>query len=232
MKFRFLYVTVLKDNLYGELNDKQSLYVNTIISSSNHLLELINDILEIIKLDRGVTKLFPKPIDLIQLFHEVSNLAFPFLNAKAQKFSVKVEDNVPVVTWDKQKIEQVIMNLLSNAVKFTPDGGEISIDAGMSGDYIEIKVSDTGIGVPEDMREKVFLAFEQANSSYTKLYQGVGLGLAICKSLVELHCGIIWLEENPGGGTVACVLLPPEPFNKDGNRAKSIVIPRDINNVC
>lgn len=224
------FASLLKDNLYGTLNEKQELYVSTIISSGNHLMDLINDILQIIKIDKGIIKLFPKPINLTQLFEDVSNLVFPTFNEKEQKFFVKIEDDVPLVTWDEEKIKQVLLNLLSNSAKFTPEGGKISMSAEMRGENVLMKVSDTGIGVPEDMREKVFLAFEQANSSYTKRYQGVGLGLAICKSLVELHCGKIWINENHGGGALTCILIPIKPFDENEICEKPLVLSEGQNN--
>lgn len=202
----------LQDKVVGELNAKQEEFIGIIIESGNHLLDLINDILDMIKLDQHIEKVIPAPVDLNKLIDDLTGLFRPQIHAKKLHFTVHLEENLPVPYWDVKKIRQILVNLLSNAIKFTPIQGSVMITLQNQEDKIKIMVSDTGVGIPPEMREKVFLAFEQADSSYTKLYRGVGLGLSISKSLVELHKGVIWLEDNPGGGTIACLLLPVAPF--------------------
>jgi signal transduction histidine kinase len=203
---------LLQDKLYGELNEKQENFLETIIESGNRLLDLINDILDMIKLDQRIVKLSPAPVDLDKLIGDLADFLHPQIHAKDHTLEIHIEENLPVPYWDAKNIRQIIENLLTNAIKFTPAQGRITIVAQKYNGKIKITVADTGIGIPTEMREKVFLAFEQADSSYTKLYRGVGLGLAISKSLVELHKGAVWLEENPQGGTTVCVLLPVKPF--------------------
>lgn len=203
---------LLKDKLFGELNEKQEKFLGTIIESGNQLLDLINDILDMIKLDQGIEKLAPSHVNLNKLIYDMADLLHPQIFAKELLLSINIEENMPAPNWDAKKIRQIIQNLLSNAIKFSTVKGCLTITVQKNNDKIKIIVADTGIGIPPGMREKVFLAFEQADSSYTKLYRGVGLGLSISKSLVELHKGSIWLEENPGGGTMVCLLLPIEPF--------------------
>lgn len=202
----------LQDKVLGELNAKQEEFIGIIIESGNHLLDLINDILDLIKLDQHIEKVIPAPVNLNKLIYDLVDLFRPQIHAKKLHFTIHIEDHLPAPYWDIKKIRQILANLISNAIKFTPARGSVTVTVQNQKDKIKIIVSDTGIGVPTEMREKVFLAFEQADSSYTKLYRGAGLGLSISKSLVDLHKGTIWLEENPGGGTIACLLLPVKPF--------------------
>ncbi len=203
---------LLRDKLFGDLNEKQEDFLKNVLESGTQLLDLINDILDMIKLDQHVEKLAPVPMNINKSIRDICALFQPQIQAKELHFVIETEEILPDPCWDPKKFRQILTNLFSNAIKFTPARGSITITVQSQDDMIKIMVSDNGIGIPVEMREKVFLAFEQADSSYTKLYRGVGLGLSICKSLVELHKGTIWLEENPGGGTVACFLLPIEPF--------------------
>lgn len=117
-------------------------------------------------------------------------------------------------------MRQVLINLIANAIKFTPHGGSITVACcSAKGDMVEIKVIDNGIGIEDDMKEQVFLAFEQADNSYTRIYEGVGLGLAITRSIVSLHHGRVWIEDTAGGGTTVHMILPmdAETTKEDGN---------------
>jgi len=206
------FARLLQDKLFGSLNDEQEDYVATIIDSSNHLLELINDILDLVKLDQHIEKLVPAYLDLNKIFSDLSDLFRPQLRAKSLTLNICVNGDLPHPHWDAQKLKQILINIISNAIKFTPQEGNITLSASTTEDHIRISVKDTGVGIPQEMVEKVFLAFEQADSSYTKLYRGVGLGLSISKNLVELHRGKIWLEPNPDGGTIVTIRIPINPF--------------------
>lgn len=206
------FAQLLQDKLFGSLNHEQEDHVSTIIESSNHLLDLINDILDLVKLDQHIEKLTPAYLDLEKIFNDLSDLFLPQLRTKSLHFTISVEDDLPQPHWDAQKLKQILINILSNAIKFTPSEGSITLRASKVEEDILISVKDTGVGIPPEMAEKVFLAFVQADSSYTKLYRGVGLGLSISKNLVELHKGKIWLEPNPEGGTMVTFRIPIDPF--------------------
>ncbi len=206
------FAQLLQDKLYGGLNEEQEDYVATIIESSNHLLDLINDILDLVKLDQHIEKLLPAHLDLNKIFSDLSDLFRPQLRTKALTLHITAANDLPHPHWDAQKLKQILINVVSNAIKFTPQDGTITLSAVKVEDDIWITVKDSGIGIPAEMAEKVFLAFQQADSSYTKLYRGVGLGLSISKNLVELHQGKIWLEPNPDGGTIVSIRLPIDPF--------------------
>lgn len=208
------FARLLGDQTIGSLNSKQLDYINTIVLSANHLMELINDILDLVKFDQGKSKLVPEIFPVEEVINSMVLLLGPQAREKKLAIQMELQDDLPSPNWDKKKIKQVLANLLTNAIKFTPSGGSIGVFAQQSGDSIRITISDTGIGVkPEDL-DKIFLAFEQAESSYTRLYKGVGLGLAISKNLVEIHKGKIWLENNAKGGTDAVVIIPINPFIK------------------
>ncbi|HOB28276.1 MAG TPA: ATP-binding protein [Bacillota bacterium] len=210
------FAKLLEDQTAGPLNEKQLDYTATIVLSADHLLELINDILDLVKIDQGKSKLIPEYISLEEVVNSMVLLLGPQAEEKGLTMEVKLEENLPSPYWDKKKTKQILANLLTNAIKFTPEGGSILVSAQNIGDKIKIAVSDTGIGIkPEDL-EKVFLAFEQAEASYTRRYKGAGLGLAITKNLVEIHKGKIWLENNAQGGTDAIAVLPINPFDKNG----------------
>lgn len=206
------FAQLLQDKLYGGLNEEQEDYVATIIESSNHLLDLINDILDLVKLDQHIEKLLPAQLDLNKIFSDLSDLFRPQLRMKALTLHITAASDLPHPHWDAQKLKQILINVVSNAIKFTPQDGTINLSAVKVEDDIWITVKDSGIGIPAEMAEKVFLAFQQADSSYTKLYRGVGLGLSISKNLVELHQGKIWLEPNPDGGTIVSIRMPIDPF--------------------
>lgn len=203
---------LLRDQISGELNVKQMYYTETIIRSSEELLQLINDILDLEKIEQGKESIDPKIINIKELTESAILVLNNSIKEKDLILSFSAGKNLPDPTWDYTKVKQVITNLISNAVKFTPKGGSIEITAEARDENILFIVKDTGIGIKEDNREKVFLAFEQADSSYSRSFKGTGLGLAICKKNVELHHGSIWIENNEPAGTIIHVLLPVSPF--------------------
>lgn len=207
------FASLLQDEIYGKLNDKQKNYVSVIMNSSQHLLNLINDVLRVIKLENHVEKLSVGETSVTDLLQTVTASVEPMLHQKNQILLLDISpDSQGLNTqWDEQKIRQVLLNLLSNAIKFTPNGGQIRVCFRRldTGEYV-LNVIDNGIGVEDELKEKVFLAFEQADSSYTRTHQGAGLGLAISKHLIEMHGGKIWIEDNIDGGTNVCILLPAD----------------------
>jgi len=199
---------VLKDKMFGDLNEKQEEYVNYILESGQHLLSLINDILDLSKIEAGKLEMELAEVCIGDLL----NNSLTMLKEKALKhrieLSLKLEDGIPDIYADERKVKQVVFNLLSNAVKFTPDGGKAGIEAYREGDGIRVTVWDTGIGIKEEDRAKLFKEFQQLDSGADKRYQGTGLGLALSKRLVELHHGRIWVESEPGKGSRFIFILP------------------------
>lgn len=185
---------VLYDESFGPLNEKQKDYMNDVLVSGRHLLSLVNEILDLSKVESGKMILENTSFLLSQLLEQ----SLVLIREKSLKhelhISLEITDGVSYISADERKIKQIIYNLLSNAVKCTPDGGKIYIKAIKKNDQIEISVSDTGIGIAKDDLGKMFERFSQVENIHTRKLNGTGLGLALSKSLVELHGGKIWVE--------------------------------------
>ena len=210
---------LLEEQAAGELSEKQRKYSRIIVTSGNQLLELINEILNLVKMEQYRDKVSPSHISLPEAVNYVVTLFEDAVNKGGLTLVNRVPPDLPRPFWDFRKVIQLVSNLLSNAVKFTHENGLIEIKAALEQDNILIVVRDTGIGIKPEHQERVFLAFEQAESSYTRQYQGTGLGLSICKKIVEMHQGRIWLESEFGVGTSIFVLLPVVPAfqNEEGD---------------
>ncbi|MBF0318503.1 MAG: response regulator [Nitrospirae bacterium] len=203
---------VLKDGILGELGDGQKEYITDIFTSGQHLLSLINDILDLSKIEAGKMTL---DIDRIHILSMLEN-SLSIVKEKAQAHNIRlklsVEDSVGEVLADARKLKQIVYNLLSNAVKFTPVDGAVNLDAHVTtvdgGKYLELSVTDTGIGMSEEGMKKLFRPFEQIDGSLSRKYEGTGLGLAMVKRLVELHGGMIGVESEEGKGSKFTVLIP------------------------
>jgi len=209
---------------FGDLNELQEEYLNDVHHSSKHLLNLINDILDLSKVEAGKFELDFSDINLKTLLEK----SLTMVKEKAVKHGIRLSvdlNNAPVnIRADERKLKQIMYNLLSNAVKFTPDGGRVHISArpvkghelafkdtleNMTGHFIEISVADTGIGIKPQDQQRIFSPFEQVESSTSRKFQGTGLGLSLTKSHVELHGGRIWAESHGRGkGSVFHFVIP------------------------
>jgi signal transduction histidine kinase len=199
---------VLLERLFGELNEKQDDYLKDIHSSGRHLLSLINDILDLSKVEAGRMELDLAAFDLPTA---IAN-ALAFIRERAQHHDIAlridVDSRLGSIVADERKLKQILLNLLSNAVKFTPDGGRIDVRARIVGDDVEIAVEDTGIGIAAADHQAVFEEFRQVGRQYTSKQEGTGLGLALTRRFVELHGGVIRVESQPGKGSVFTFTLP------------------------
>jgi PAS domain S-box-containing protein len=210
---------ILADKTFGEMNERQLKYSNNILNSGRHLLQLINDILDLAKVEAGRVELMRNSFNVVKTLSEVQTIVKTLANKKHISLTVAAE-HLPPVFADEAKFKQIIYNLLSNAIKFTPDGGKVLVAADIqnedrageiqTGDCLRIAVSDTGIGIKPDDQKRIFKEFEQVDSSYGRQQQGTGLGLALTKRLVELHGGRIWLESEgvEGNGSTFTFLIP------------------------
>jgi signal transduction histidine kinase/DNA-binding response OmpR family regulator len=191
---------------YGPLNDRQRRYVTHIHTGGKHLLRLINDILDISKIEAGRLQLTIETVPVNTTFAEVADALQPLIDKRSQ---VLVQDSSPRlgVLADSVRFRQILMNLLGNAIKFTPDGGRIQLKARQQGDTIFIDVRDSGPGIPLEEQGRIFEAFHRLRQT-DKAAEGTGLGLAITRSLVELHGGKLALESQPGAGSCFYFTLP------------------------
>lgn len=200
---------LLSDERPGNLNGKQKEYLTDILNSANHLLKLINDVLDLAKVESGKMELFLETFSLSNAIKEVSSVIRPLLKKKKIGFLVNVEETVDMVKLDPQKIKQILYNLLSNAVKFSHDGGNIRINMEpMAGKFVRMRFEDDGIGIKEDDLSRIFEEFQQIDSGANRQYQGTGLGLALTKRIVELMNGKIDVQSSLGKGSVFTVILP------------------------
>ncbi|MGO8694347.1 MAG: hybrid sensor histidine kinase/response regulator [Rectinemataceae bacterium] len=204
------FTEILQDSLYGDLNEKQREYLNYINTSGRHLLELINDILDLSKVESGKTDVILSAFSLRTLLE----LSVAMLKERATKHSIALELSIEPeadieMVSDEHKIKQIAFNLLSNAVKFTPDGGRVRVEARKTGEgFIGISVADTGIGIKKEDLGRLFKEFSQLDSPLQKRYEGTGLGLALSKRLVEMLGGRIDVESEEGKGSVFSIAIP------------------------
>ena len=199
---------ILKDDILGELNQKQKKYVANIFSSSTHLLQLINDILDISKIASGKMTLNYSEFYLKEIVLQTVENVKSYVTSKQLKVKLKFETDDFMIEADAAKLKQILYNLLSNAVKFTGTGGQIEIYVYKREDVAEFIVRDNGIGIAEQDQKKVFVEFEQVDSSYTREYEGTGLGLPLVKKMVEMHGGYVYLKSALGEGTEVIFLIP------------------------
>ena len=199
---------VLGERMFGELNEKQAEYTEDILSSGRHLLSLINEILDLSKVEAGRMELELATFDLPLAIDN----ARTFVRERAIKHGVNlgvtVDERPGEFVGDERKIKQILLNLLSNAVKFTPEGGRIGINARQADGSVEISVTDTGIGIAPEDQAKIFEEFRQVGGDYAHKREGTGLGLTLAKKFVEPHGGKIWVESEVGKGSTFTFTLP------------------------
>ncbi|OGS28093.1 MAG: two-component sensor histidine kinase, partial [Elusimicrobia bacterium RIFOXYB2_FULL_48_7] len=200
---------VLYDETFGPLNEKQKKYVNNVLTSGKHLLLLINQILDMAKVEAGKMKLALSSLPMKGLLNEISMLVEDMARKKNVEMLLEIAEDLPDIVADELKVKEIIYNLISNAVKFTPDGGKIGMRAKKAGANIEIMVWDTGVGIANENMEKIFEGFFRVDTPYSRVTEGTGLGLPLSKKLVELHDGEFTVES--GGlnqGTSVRFTLP------------------------
>src|SRR5215831_18302024 len=200
---------IMESSMFGPLgSDKYREYCSDIHQSGQYLLDVINDILDMSKIEAGRIRLDAEPVDLEPFLNDAMRVVSGRANDKRLKLTARIRRDISL-TADHRLLKQIILNLLSNAVKFTPEGGRITIRArATAGGWISVSIADTGIGIPEDALARLARPFEQVESQLTKSHQGSGLGLAIAKSLTELHQGTMRIRSTPGRGTMVLLRLP------------------------
>ena len=207
---------LLENHTFGSLNERQQRYVGNVLTSGRHLLQLINDILDLSKVEAGHMELALSEFDVGTAVRDTRTIVGTLAEKKSLSLEVEAEDGIPPLTADHSKFKQILYNLLSNAIKFTPAGGRIRVAVRLAPDlnaiegdqWIEVAVSDTGIGLKREDQERIFGTFEQVDSAYGREQQGTGLGLALTRKFVELHGGRIWVESEIGQGSVFRLVLP------------------------
>jgi len=198
---------LLLQRIFGALNEKQEEYLRDIRESGAHLLSLINDILDLSKIEAGRMELELKDFDLPQAVSDAMILVRERAMRREVALDVAIDAGVATVRADERKIKQVLLNLLSNAIKFTPEGGQITVHATQGNGCVQVSVRDTGIGIAPEDQGVIFEEFRQVGSSAAK-QEGTGLGLALCRKFIELHGGTIWVSSEVGKGSAFTFALP------------------------
>ncbi len=215
---------VLGERMFGELNDKQAEYADDIHTSGKHLLSLINDILDLAKVEAGRMELNLSDYNLPAAIDNAMTLIRERALRHGLQLTAEIDAAVGDLRGDERKVKQILLNLLSNAVKFTPEGGKVTVRAHYADGFAHIAVVDTGVGIAPEDHAAVFEEFKQVGTDVTKKGEGTGLGLALTKSFVELHGGRLWLESAIGEGSTFTFTLPLElPAAVQSDRAAQVV---------
>ena len=206
---------VLKDGLFGDLQPKQAEYISDIHASGHHLLSLINDILDLSKIEAGRMELAVAKFDLPTAVDNAVTLVRERAHRHQLALKVQVDKRLNSFAGDERKFKQILLNLLSNAVKFTPEGGTITVAAEPIEDGVRVAVADTGIGIAAHQQEAVFEAFTQVGGDYATKREGTGLGLTLAKQFVEMHGGRMWVESQPSKGSTFTFTLLRQPWQEN-----------------
>jgi signal transduction histidine kinase len=198
---------VLGERMFGELNEKQEEYLKDIHASGQHLLSLINDILDLSKIEAGRMELELTDFHLPAALDNALTLVRERAGRRGIALHAALDDRIEYIRADERKIKQVLLNLLSNAIKFTPEGGRIDVRAALGDGVVEVSVSDTGVGIAPEDQEAIFEEFRQVGTAAKKV-EGTGLGLALSRKFVELHGGRIWVESQVGEGSTFTFTIP------------------------
>jgi PAS domain S-box-containing protein len=199
---------LMRDEVPGKINEEQRQCLSDVLGSSQHLLNLINEVLDLSKVESGKTRFHLTNIALTEVAESLTRTMLPILAPRQQSLDVEVEEELPLVHADKAKLSEVLLNLLSNATKFTPDGGKLKIEAAREDNWCRVSVIDNGIGIKKEDQEQIFEPFYQLDNPLTKEKSGTGLGLALVKQIIEKHGGRIWVESEYGKGSRFTFTLP------------------------
>ena len=198
---------ILAEKMFGDINEKQAEYLQDILESGRHLLFLINDILDLSKIEAGRMELELAEFDLPTAIENSLILVRERASRRGIRLGSTVDERLGMFSGDERKVKQVLLNLLSNALKFTPEGGQIDVGARLDGDMAEVSVADTGIGIAPEDQAAVFEEFRQVGTADKKA-EGTGLGLALSRKFIELHGGKIWVTSRLGEGSTFTFTLP------------------------
>jgi signal transduction histidine kinase len=201
------FTQVLRERMFGDINEKQEEYLDDILASGHHLLSLINDVLDLSKVEAGQVALERAPFSLRDALEQGVVVVREQASNDDVAIAVTADPAADVVDGDARRIQQVIFNLLSNAVKFTPAGGSVDVTSARVNGEVHVAVADTGPGIAPEERERLFDEFQQGDAGVAQR-EGTGLGLALSKRLIELHGGRIWVESEPGEGSTFTFTLP------------------------
>jgi signal transduction histidine kinase len=215
---------ILLQKLVGPLSDEQEKQLRMVQGSARHLLELINDVLDISKIEADQMTVSIEKFDMTAAIQKSMEKISPLAEKKGLTITTVLPSQAINITSDRRRVEQILLNLLNNAVKFT-DHGEVHLESRIEGDWLVTSISDTGIGIRSEDLQTLFTPFTQIDTGISRQHEGTGLGLSICKRLVELLGGSIWAESECGKGSTFAFTLPLNQNNPDGLSSQSAVYP-------
>jgi len=218
---------LLEQEAVGELNDDQMKYVLNIETAGKHLLDLINDILDISKIEAGKMELECEEFSVKDAIEEIEKLIAPMAANKDIDLIIDAPENTGIYA-DRQKFKQVMLNLFSNAIKFTPEKGEVTVNCEDIGNAVQVSVSDSGIGIPQNRYDEIFEPFKQIESSTSKKYKGTGLGLALVKKIVEMHNGNIDVKSEEGKGSTFTFVIEDQRNLNDSRESCDVDTKKEI----
>ena len=224
------FAEILVDGRVGPLNPNQKEFLSDILTSGQHLLQLINDVLDLAKIEAGKMELEPETFSIKRITEEVCALMKPVASKRNIMINIEASSNHDAVTLDQRKFKQVLYNLLSNAVKFSHDNSEVRVVYGLdSKRQLQLQVKDSGIGIKDEDLPRIFREFEQLDSGATRKFPGTGLGLALTKKIIELHKGLIRVQSEFGKGSTFTMTIPPlTPTNKESYAADHEAATREL----
>jgi signal transduction histidine kinase len=206
---------VLSEQVFGPLNENQVQYVADILESGQHLLLLVNDILDLAKIEAGSIEIQRGQVAVARVVERTIQMFRERAVRLGIRLSGHVAGDVGTIEADERRVKQLLYNLLSNALKFTPSGGDVRVTVSRTAEATEFRVSDTGVGIAADEQQKIFESFYQVDSGLSKNAQGTGLGLAVVRQIVELHGGTVRVESEPGQGSSFIIALPHGFFSDE-----------------
>jgi len=211
---------ILLEQTFGELNEKQYKYLQHVSSSGKHLLDLINGILDLSKVEAGKMQMSYEYFNVAEVINDINSVVAPLALKKGISLDINIDPKMQNIKADRVKFRQIIYNLASNAIKFTDNKGKITITVKREKESVHLVIKDTGIGIAENDIEKVFQMFFQLDGSSTRNYGGNGLGLFISKIIIEKHNGKIWINSKKGEGTEVHIILPVYTDNSEYMQTK------------
>ncbi len=192
---------LMADEVPGKINEEQRQCLSDVLNSSQHLLRLINGVLDLSRIESGKVELNMQSIALGEVISSLTRTMMPILTPRKQSLDIEIEEGLPLICADEGKLAQVLLNLVDNSSKFTPDGGKLKIEAVRDGDWCRVSVIDNGIGINKEDQERIFEPFSRLENPLVKERGGTGLGLALVKQIVERYGGLIWVESEYGKGS-------------------------------